>query len=322
MDLPLPHLGEAAVPAPTDHAGTGVAMAMRQRSVCVCADDFGLHAGINAAVLDLAQRRRLGATACMVDGPCWAEGAAALRALPAQWVDVGLHLDLTEMRLSHPLPHRKYHRQRLIAASYLQRLDPHWLAAEVVRQIDAFEARMQRAPAFVSGHRHVHQLPQVREALLHALAQRYPAGIGPRPWLRSTRPALQGSSALATGLRNAFRARAIARLGAQPLAQAAARHGFATNRALAGIYGFDASATRYQQLFAIWLQHCQHGDVLACHPSNSVVPGDAIAPARCIEYQVLAAESFGLLLAQADVHIGPLSRCLQARAHTPPMPAA
>lgn len=69
-------------------------MATRQRSVCLCADDFGLHDGINAAVLDLAQRRRLGATACMVDGPCWAEGADALRALPTSWLDVGLHLDL------------------------------------------------------------------------------------------------------------------------------------------------------------------------------------------------------------------------------------
>ena len=84
------------------------------------------------------------------------------------------------------------------------------------------------------------------------------------------------------------------------------------NRALAGVYGFDASARNYQRLLSIWLQRCQHGDVLACHPSNSVVPGDAIAHARCIEYQVLAADSFDQLFAQADVHIGPLSRQLQA----------
>jgi len=58
-------------------------MASRRRCVCVCVDDFGLHSGINAAVLDLSQRKRIGATGCMVDGPAWASGAAALRQLPA-----------------------------------------------------------------------------------------------------------------------------------------------------------------------------------------------------------------------------------------------
>ena len=44
-----------------------------------------------------------------------------------------------------------------------------------------------------------------------------------------------------------------------------------------------------------------------CHPSASVVPGDAIASARCMEYQVLASDHFDDLLQQADVHIGPFS---------------
>lgn len=314
MSFALPDSVEPARPMPDDGSPTGAGMAMRQRSVCICADDFGLHEGINAAVLALAQQRHLGAVACMVDGPCWAEGAAALRALPAQWLDVGLHLDLTEVRFSrnpqrpaHTSP-RKYPRRRLMAASYLHRLDENELTTEITRQLDLFERHMQRPPAFVSGHRHVHQLPQIRDALLRVLPQRYPSY--PRPWLRHTQPALQGRHALRAGLRNAIKAHLIAGLGARPLAQAAAAQGLPMNRALAGIYGFDASARAYQRLFAIWLQHCQHGDVLVCHPSNSVVPSDAIAHARCIEYQVLAADSFEQLLAQAEVHIGPLSRCL------------
>lgn len=318
MEPALPHLADPARPAPNDGAPSGTGMALRQRSVCLCADDFGLHEGINAAVLALAQQRHLGAVACMVDGPCWVEGAAPLRALPAQWLDVGLHLDLTEVRFSHHQQHppRKYPRRRLIATSYLRRLNADELAAEITRQLDQFERHMQRPPAFVSGHRHVHQLPQVRDALLHVLLQRYPSY--PRPWLRHTQPALQGRHALRAGLRNAIKAQAIAWLGAQALAQAAAAHGLAMNRALAGVYGFDASARVYQRLFAIWLQHCQHGDVLVCHPSNSVVPSDAIAHARCIEYQVLAADNFEQLLTQAEVHIGPLSRCLPLDGpHTP-----
>ena len=124
------------------------------------------------------------------------------------------------------------------------------------------------------------------------------------------RPAMRGGHTLGAGLVNTLRAHAIAWLGAKSLAQAATGRGFALNRAFAGVYGFDASAQAYQQLLATWLRHCCHGDVLACHPSNSVVPGDAIAHARCIEYQVLAADNFDHLLRQADVHIGPFSRCL------------
>ena len=289
-----------------EDASAGAAMALRRRNVCVCADDFGLHEGINAAGYDLAERRRLGAASAMVDGACWRNGATALRDVPPLWLDVGLHLDLTEAL--PPGQPRKMPWRRLVAASFRQRLDPHWLAADIARQLDVFEAGMLRPPAFVSGHRHVHQLPQVREILLQVLEQRYDATR--RPWLRHTRPVMRGSKLLGAGLINTLRAHAVACLGAKPLAQSAIERGFALNRAYAGVYGFDASARAYQQLFAAWLLHCRHGDVLACHPSNSVVPGDAIAHARCIEYQVMAADNFDQLLSQADVHIGPFSRCL------------
>ena len=318
-------------------------MASRRRCVCVCVDDFGLHSGINAAVLDLSQRKRIGATGCMVDGPAWASGAAALRQLPASQLDVGLHFDLTEARLA---PQRtssispangalqagsKLPLRQIIIASYRQQLDSDWLAAEVTRQLDAFEAAMQRPPAFVDGHQHVHQLPQVREALLAELQRRYPAqeaspssaasitassttsgATNPatppaRPWLRCTRPALRGLKAASAGAANAFKASVIGCLGAAELARQAQAAGFAMSRALSGVYGFDGSAARYQRLLALWLQHSQHGDVLMCHPSASVVEGDAIASARCIEYQVLAAESFEHIMQQANVHIAPHS---------------
>ena len=311
-------------------------MAWRRRCLCLCVDDFGLHSGINAAVLDLSQRRRIGATGCMVDGSAWASGAAALRDLPASLLDVGLHFDLTELRLA---PQRaspasgalqagsKLPLRHIIIASYRQQLDGAWLAAEVSRQLDAFEAAMQRPPAFVDGHQHVHQLPQVREALLAELQRRYPApatssdagsadGAGAisaatsapaRPWLRCTRPALRGLKAASAGAANAFKASVIGWLGATELARQAQAAGFAMSRALSGVYGFDGSAARYQRLLALWLHHGQHGDVLMCHPSASVVQGDAIASARCIEYQVLAAESFEQIMQQANVHIAPHS---------------
>ncbi len=48
--------------------------------VCLCVDDFGLHAAINDAVLHLLELGRIGATGAMVDGPAWTAGAAALHA--------------------------------------------------------------------------------------------------------------------------------------------------------------------------------------------------------------------------------------------------
>lgn len=50
------------------------------------------------------------------------------------------------------------------------------IAAEITRQLDAFEEALGRPPDFVDGHQHVHVLPGVRRALLDILVRRYPAG--------------------------------------------------------------------------------------------------------------------------------------------------
>ena len=50
------------------------------------------------------------------------------------------------------------------------------IAAEIGRQLDAFEDRLGRPPDFIDGHQHVHVLPGVRRGLLDAVASRYAAG--------------------------------------------------------------------------------------------------------------------------------------------------
>ncbi|MFS2054851.1 ChbG/HpnK family deacetylase, partial [Variovorax sp. CT11-76] len=61
--------------------------AVTQR-LCICADDFGMSAGINAAVLDLIARRNLSATGCLVLREAWPWGLPALRRVDAARVDV------------------------------------------------------------------------------------------------------------------------------------------------------------------------------------------------------------------------------------------
>ena len=53
---------------------------MAKRGIVICADDFGLSAGIDAAVIDLIGNGRLSATSVMVAGPDAAVSAAALLA--------------------------------------------------------------------------------------------------------------------------------------------------------------------------------------------------------------------------------------------------
>ncbi|HET7867524.1 MAG TPA: ChbG/HpnK family deacetylase, partial [Burkholderiaceae bacterium] len=167
-------------PAQTERIAAGHRSGVPARTICIAADDFGLHGGINAAVLHLAAMGRVQAIGCMVGAPAWAAGAPNLRALDPHRVDLGLHLDLCE----HPMRPPGRRLDTLLAAGLLRQLDRHALRAEIRAQLDTFEQTLGRPPAFIDGHRHVHQLPGVREELLDELAQRR----GPlQPWLRCTR---------------------------------------------------------------------------------------------------------------------------------------
>ena len=67
------------------------------RYLCICADDFGMSAGINSAVLDLAEQGKISATGGMVRREAWLAGARMLRRLDPAQFDAGLHLDLTRL---------------------------------------------------------------------------------------------------------------------------------------------------------------------------------------------------------------------------------
>jgi hypothetical protein len=75
----------------------------------------------------------------------------------------------------------------LILDAYTRRLDRRSIRAEIRLQLNAFEAALGRAPDYIDGHQHVHQLPGVRAELLDELAARY--RTDQQPWLRCTVPA-------------------------------------------------------------------------------------------------------------------------------------
>jgi predicted glycoside hydrolase/deacetylase ChbG (UPF0249 family) len=263
------------------------------RAICLCVDDFGIHSGVDAAALDLVALNRVHAIGCMPGGVSWPAASRRLQALDASEVDIGLHLDFTE----HPLlPGSRHDLPALIAASYLHRLDRNAVRDEIRAQLDAFEAALGRAPAFVDGHQHVHQLPQIRDELLAELDRRY---ADMRPWLRSTRAATAQ-----------LKPQVIALLGARGLEKLANRRGYAQNRCLLGVYDFQHSARRYPALLAGWLNSARDGDLLMCHPATSRAADDPIGEARLAEYLVLVGANFDDLLRLQCVALQPMSRIL------------
>lgn len=271
--------------------------------LCLCVDDFGLHGGIDTAALRLVDMQRVHAIACLVGGPSWVESSRSLRRFGPESLDVGLHLDFTEVPL---LGASRRSLRALIAASHLRVLDRPSIRAEIRAQLDAFEQVMGHAPAFIDGHQHVHQLPVVRHELLAELAARRPVVM---PWLRSTRAprARPAASAASPGR---FKPWVIESLGAAGLASAAGRLGCPQNRHLLGVYDFRGGRDRYRELLASWLRVACDGDLLMCHPSLPSNDADPLMPARVAEFEVLASAGFDAALSEAHVQLAPMSQLL------------
>jgi chitin disaccharide deacetylase len=271
-----------------------VAQGSAAKQVALCIDDFGLHEGVDNAALELAQRGRVTAISCMVGAPHWEVGALKLSEVRPDGVDIGLHLDFTE----HPIAAaNRWKLPQLIAASAARLLDGRSVRAEIEAQLDRFEQGLGRAPAHVDGHQHIHQFPILRDALLAALLQRYPAH---RPWLRQTARRRAGAAG--------FKPWLIEHLGSAPLAVAARLHGFAQNECFLGVYDFTGDAQGYRVRLAHWLAAAREGDLLMCHPGLEAPATDAISAARKVEYGVLASDAFPELLVAAGVTLAPISR--------------
>src|SRR4051794_16748423 len=133
-------------------------------------------------------RGRLNATSVMVVAPTFTRSEAiSLGILNAagRRVAIGLHLTLTGpfRPLSSafaPLADGEFPAlSGLMRAAFLGRIDPAAAAAEVQAQCAALTAAFGSPPDFIDGHRHVHLLPVIRDALL-AVAK----AAGPDVWVR------------------------------------------------------------------------------------------------------------------------------------------
>lgn len=260
----------------------------------LCADDFGLSAGISRGIVHLAQAGRLSAVSCITNAKHWPQAAPLLRTLPES-VTVGLHFNLTEGRpLSHELRHHwptLPSLPRLIALAHLRLLPLVALRHEWQAQLNAFAQTTGRAPAMVDGHQHVHHLPGLREVVLDGIAP-----LSPRPAVRSTGRVLGPGFAIKRQL--------IERTGGRALRRELVQRGMRHNSVLLGAYDFATPG--YRGLMQQWLaQVPTEGALLFCHPAEPTTQaGDPIADARMRELAYFESPALTDDLAAAQVALG------------------
>ena len=255
------------------------------RRIWLCADDYGIAQGVNAAIRDLVARHRLNATSVMVVTPGFSRPeAAALAALNGAGarVAIGLHLTLTG-----PLRPLTADYRPLSDGAFLpltttlrlalqQRLDMAALAREFRAQFDAFVRAFGRAPDFVDGHQHVHLFPQVRQAALEATGW-----IAPQAWVRQCGSSLplhrrvtDPKGLLIDWLSREFRARAAAL-------------GLATNPGFAGTYTYRADAD-FARIFPRFLDGLPDGGLVMCHPGHVDAELERLDPLTTLREQEYA----------------------------------
>ena len=271
------------------------------RRFWLCADDYGIAPGVNAAIRDLVMRGRLNSTSVMAVSPNFSRAeAAALSVLNAgaQRVAIGLHLTLTA-----PFNPLSAGYAPLTDGAFLplattlrlamqQRLDMSALAAEFRAQFETFAAAFGRPPDFVDGHQHVHLFPQVRQAALEVTSW-----IAPQAWMRQCgsllplhRRLTDPKGLLIDWLSREFRARA-------------AKLGIASNPAFAGTYSFRPSAD-FAALFPSFLEEMPEGGLVMCHPGHvdaELTRLDPLTTLREREYAYFCSDDFPKALKSHDL---------------------
>lgn len=247
----------------------------------VCADDFGLAADIDRAIIDLVSRRRLSAVSCMVALERFDRSAFGQLLDHCATLDIGLHLTLTDIapvQASKPaslvtssgvLPAMG----DLLRRGIRGQLDPGEVAREARAQYDRFTELAGRPPDYVDSHLHVHQFPGVRDGMMRFLSELRPASgfyvrnaaISP---VKAFRQGVSPLKCLGIGFfGSGFRKRLI-------------QGGIRTNKGFAGVYAYDGHEAYpgYLKRFSSCME--SENGILMTHPGE-------VEPWRAIEYRTL-----------------------------------
>jgi chitin disaccharide deacetylase len=274
------------------------------RSVILCADDFGLAAGVSRGIVELAEMGRLSATGAMSNMPGWRRAAPALIPLRDR-IAVGLHLNFTVGSPLGPMPGLAPSGtfpalKDLLPKALKRQLPDTEIAEEIGRQIHAFEEAFGAAPAFVDGHQHVHVLPAIRPALIQVLQARGYAG---RVWLRDPTDRATAILRRPVGRNKALIVKSLAR----GFARSAHAAGFQTNKGFSGFAPLDLSVPA-ARIFEEAFSKLGARPLVMCHPGYVDDELRALDPAldsRVEELNYLRSEAFRALLEERGLRLVP-----------------
>ncbi len=270
------------------------------RRIWLCADDYGISPGVNAAIRELIQRGRINATSVMVATPHFnSDDAAALDTLNSgeKRAALGLHVTLTGpfKPISEgfvPLRHGRFlPLNAMLRAAVARRLRPESLVIEIATQLRTFLDAFGRPPDFLDGHQHVHLFPQVRDAFLKVVAEGAPGA-----WVRQcgrghpTRRLHDAKALTLDILSVAFRRKAKLL-------------GIATNTGFAGTYTFNAKA-KFAKIFSSFLSSLPDSGLIMCHPGfvdAELKALDSLTTLRTHEFAFFSSDDFPKLLADHGV---------------------
>lgn len=281
------------------------------RPVILCADDYGLTAGVSRGIADLLAAGRLSATSCMSATAAWPAAAGDLAGLFGR-ADIGLHLTLTRLAPLGPMPRlapggRLPDIGTLMQAAMAGRLAPPEIraeiAAELERQLDAFVAATGRPPDFLDGHQHVHILPGIRDVVLDLVGRR----LDPRRlYVRSCAERLPAI----LGRRVAAPKALLLSVLSRGLRRRCAAAGIATNRGFAGVNGFRAEED-FGTIFRRFLMYPGPLPLVMCHPGipdAGLSELDDVTDRRRDELDYFAGPRFPIDLAESGSRLARFAR--------------
>lgn len=263
---------------------------VKPKDIILCADDFGFTKGISRGILELIQKKRLSATSCMVAHSSFKEFAFGLKNYQNS-VDIGLHFDLTSS------PSTSF--AQLVKATFLGNIDQSFIRNEFRKQVNQFIAAFGFAPAFVDGHHHVHQLPQISGVILNEIHQ--------VPGLKKTALRNCWESPLTiykrgVSIKKAF---AISSLGRSLKKQCRTRN-ILTNNGFSGIYDFD-TIHQYSELFERFSDNVKSKTLIMCHPGyvdDELISKDSLVGSRRAELDYFSSAKFKELLERKSLRLG------------------
>lgn len=236
---------------------------LRPGPVILCADDYGIAAGVTRGILELAAAGRISALSAITTLPRWAEDASLLARIRSK-VSIGLHINLT---LGRPIgampklaPDGTFPSAGLLVRRVMGRdVDRDEIRGEVARQLERFERQAGFLPDHVDGHQHMHALPIIRQGVFDALSTAFPGQR--KPLLRDP-----GDKAFSIAGRGGEMSKAfvIAAL-TYGFAFLARRRGFPVNRGFSGYSAFDPERL-YDIELASAMRFTGAGHILMCHP--------------------------------------------------------